>query len=141
MIGARARAWWPATLWAAAVIAVSSIPRLRVPFKMFPHADKLAHGLEYALLGVLLVFGLAREPRTRAWRPLLWVLAAFVVIAAFGALDEWHQSAVPGRDMSGWDWLADVAGALLGGTLGAWIWGRRRSTTTTTTSTTATEER
>jgi VanZ family protein len=95
-----------------------------VPITLFPHADKLAHGLEYALLGLLLVFGLAREPRTRAWRPLLWVLTAFVVVAAFGALDEWHQSAVPGREMSGWDWLADVAGALVGGTLGAWIWGR-----------------
>jgi VanZ family protein len=125
LIGARARAWWPATLWAAAVIAVSSIPRLRAPFTLFPHADKVAHGLEYALLGLLLVFGLSREPRTKAWRPLLWVLAAFAVVAAFGALDEWHQSAVPGRDMSGWDWLADAAGGLLGGALGAWIRGKR----------------
>jgi len=114
VIRARARAWWPATLWAAVVITLGSIPRFRAPFTLFPHADKVVHGFEYALLGFLLGFGLARDPRTRAWPALVKIGLVVAAIAAFGGLDEWHQSGIPGRDMSGWDWLADAAGGLLG---------------------------
>ena len=32
----------------------------------------------------------------------------------YGALDEWHQSLVPGRDVSVGDWVADSAGVILG---------------------------
>lgn len=32
--------------------------------------------------------------------------------AVYGALDEWHQSFVPGRDADFLDWTADVAGAI-----------------------------
>jgi len=39
----------------------------------------------------------------------------FVVLVAtlYGMSDEWHQSFVHGRDASGFDVLADAAGALL----------------------------
>jgi len=126
-MNARAKAWGPAALWAAVVIAVSSIPRLRVPFATFSWADKLAHAGEYAVLGLLLAFGLTRDPATRNWRALLRLAAVVLAVAAFGGLDEWHQSAIPGRDMSGWDWLADVLGGALGATLGTWIRARRRA--------------
>ena len=32
----------------------------------------------------------------------------------YGALDEWHQGFVPGRDASVGDWVADSAGVILG---------------------------
>jgi VanZ family protein len=114
VIRARARAWWPAVLWAAVVLALGSIPRMRSPIGTFPHMDKLVHGFEYGLLAFLLGFGLARDPRTSAWSAAVKLGLVVVAIAAFGGLDEWHQSAIPGRDMSGWDWLADVAGGILG---------------------------
>jgi VanZ family protein len=34
--------------------------------------------------------------------------------SAYGAIDEFHQSFVPGRDCNVWDWLADTLGAFLG---------------------------
>jgi VanZ family protein len=122
----RLLAWWPAALWAAIVVTVSSLPRLRVPLLLFRGSDKLAHGAEYALLGLLLVFGLARDPATRGLRRLLAVVIAAAGIAVFGGLDEWHQSWVPGREASVWDWAADVAGGALGAVLGARLWCRGR---------------
>ena len=41
-------------------------------------------------------------------------LAAFFLSAAYGASDEFHQYFVPGRDCSGFDLLADIAGSAAG---------------------------
>jgi hypothetical protein len=51
---------------------------------------------------------------------------AVLIVSAFGATDEWHQSFVPGRDCDVFDWLADTAGAALAVTLYVkWTWYRR----------------
>lgn len=71
--------------------------------------DKLAHLVEYALLGFLL----GRATERPGWA---WALAAL-----YGASDEFHQGFVPGREVSLWDWLADAAGA----GLGSWLSARR----------------
>jgi VanZ family protein len=44
------------------------------------------------------------------------VTAASVVlgVSLLGAVDEWHQSFIPGRSMSLPDWVADTAGATVG---------------------------
>jgi VanZ family protein len=41
-------------------------------------------------------------------------LVATSASAGWGALDEYHQSFVPGRDASPADWIADLAGAAAG---------------------------
>lgn len=66
--------------------------------------DKLAHFVEYAVLGFLLGKGLGR--------PLWW--AALLAAVAWGGIDEWHQSWVPLRDSSALDVAADGLGALIG---------------------------
>ena len=80
--------------------------------------DKLEHLAAYAVLGVLglrAFHGGLRVPR--AVPAALGVLLA----AAYGALDEWHQSWVLGRNSSVADWVADCAGAGLALLLvGAW---------------------
>lgn len=67
-----------------------------------PPWDKLAHTLEYALLGFLLSRAFSNPG------------AAFVIASLYGVSDEFHQSFVPGREASIGDWLADSLGAFAG---------------------------
>ncbi|MHB8875751.1 MAG: VanZ family protein [Myxococcaceae bacterium] len=111
-----------ALLYAGLIIYLSSHSQLPTPMPGFEGADKLAHALEYAGLGLLVTwtlgtFGCAQQ---RA------LVLGVVVSSLFGVTDELHQFFVPGRDCSVLDWVADSAG----GTLGAAAWffvSRRRS--------------
>jgi len=86
--------------------------------------DKLAHGGAFAGLAFLLCGSLACFWRTG---PALYA-SAVAVVAGYGVLDEVTQM-LANRTPDPWDWLADLAGAMLG-TLAfaaaAWIHGRRR---------------
>ena len=76
-----------------------------------PLADKLDHLAEFAVLGALL------RNAVSLYNPLPGVTPAMCVLtlgACYGALDELHQSLVPGRSMQLSDWLADVVGIALG---------------------------
>ena len=99
--------WLPALVWAALIFGVSSLGK--VPEAPSGIGDKHAHFAVYAVLAALLVWALtAAAPRRTTWRT-----AAFAVVLAtlYGVSDEWHQSFVPGREMSGLDLVADAAGA------------------------------
>ncbi len=71
---------------------------------------KLAHFSEYFLLGCFLCIFFQTFP-LKAWIPLLLSLA---VAVPYAALDEWHQSFVPGRGPGMRDVLIDSAGSLCG---------------------------
>jgi VanZ family protein len=97
-------AWWTATLvLIATIFYFSSRPGSEVGLPS--PWDKVAHFSSYAILGFF-----ASKASGSRWTG--WGIAA-----AYGMLDEWHQSFVPLRDASAWDWLADA----LGGWLGSWI--------------------
>lgn len=98
--------------WAALLFALSSLPGGRVPTSplSFPGDDKVVHAGVYAVLGGLLRVATGRTG------------AAVTLAAAYGASDEFHQSFVPGRDADVLDWLADVAGAVLGAAFAARAW-------------------
>jgi VanZ like family len=67
-----------------------------------PPWDKLAHFAYYGAIGALLAIALGRR----------WFLGALLFVALLGALDEWNQFYIPGRQSSFFDWLADVLGAV-----------------------------
>ena len=118
---------WAATLgWAAAIWVLSSQPSddLASPFFDIPHGDKLVHMVAFAVGGLLLASSL-RLTTAWEWR---WVLVLSVAaVAAFGVLDEWHQLYTPGRSGGDvFDWLADLAGAMVGGFSARPIHGRIR---------------
>lgn len=75
--------------------------------------DKVAHLIAYGLLAALLVRALARAD----WRRISArvVTGAIVVATVYGAIDEWHQSFVPGRTPEVADLVADFMGACLVG--------------------------
>jgi VanZ family protein len=72
--------------------------------------DKLLHVGAYTVFGFLCLratHGGIRKPS----RP--HVLLALLLAVGYAALDEWHQTVVPGRDPSALDWVADSVGAAL----------------------------
>ena len=85
------------------VILVSLVPTSGEP-STWP-VDKVGHFLAYAGMAVLALFSFAALPAR---------LVALVAAAGLGALLEWGQSSIPGRDMSWIDELANVFGLLAG---------------------------
>lgn len=95
---------WPWVLMVA-ISGVSGTSNPQLPGDFTVH-DKLAHFLVFGLLATTLI----RLPAFRAGR--WWMLLICIAVpSAFGGLDEWHQSWVPGRVMDVMDWLADTLGA------------------------------
>jgi VanZ family protein len=63
--------------------------------------DKVLHFCYFAVMALLFAHGVGRS----------WWGIALLLVPIIGALDEWHQFYVPGRDSSVWDWAADLIGA------------------------------
>ncbi len=80
--------------------------------------DKVAHFTAYAALA----FTLALWPKAETWQ--LHRLRTGIIIIAiasvYGGIDELHQSFVPGRDASVYDWIADTLGVGFGMAVFAW---------------------
>ena len=103
------RRWGLVVAWAAVILLSTSIPGPALP--PGPEgSDKLVHFAMYAVLGLLTIRAAFAHGR-RQGRTLATTL---VGIAAFAAVDEWHQGSVPGRFPDVADWVADVAGATVG---------------------------
>lgn len=108
---------WGLTIgWMGVIFLLSAQPQL--PQAPEPWLDvllkKTAHGLEYAILALLVRWTLRGHLVARAER---W---AWVWAVLYAVTDEWHQAWVPGRHPSGWDVLIDGLGAGMG------IWGAER---------------
>jgi VanZ family protein len=93
------------------IFTVSSIPNLRAPGPDFLPKDKIAHLVEYSILGALLFKGFGWSVSRSRLATFAFILA---VGASIGGLDEIYQSFVPGRTMSIYDWTADAIGTALG---------------------------
>jgi len=101
----------PALLFAGFIWFLSSQSNLPRP-KGILGWDKLQHFLAYGTLGIAVSLWI--HPAFWRRRPVLSLLITTLVCSAYGAVDEFHQFFVPGRDCSGWDWIADTLGACLG---------------------------
>ncbi|MFQ5692535.1 MAG: VanZ family protein [Nitrospinota bacterium] len=86
------------------------------PFAIFPHADKVFHATEYALLASLWLGALRRAgvggPEAAA--PSI----TFAICVLYALSDEFFQGFIPGRSSSAGDLLADGTGAALA--IGIW---------------------
>ena len=106
-------AWGPAAFWAGVIFYLSSLshPPGASFFEQLPAGDKLGHLILYGILGATLAHVHRLQGLPAAVLILLGVL--------YGASDEWHQSFVPGRDVSVFDWMADLVGV----STGFWLFG------------------
>lgn len=80
--------------------------------RFFVQMDKLWHLAEYAPYGWLWIRAVRGTFRKFSWLQ-AWV-AAFLAAVVVAALDEYFQSFVPMKFSSGWDCMADAAGAAAG---------------------------
>ena len=103
--------WLPPLLWAGLIFGLSSFTPTVPPVVDWPGLDKGVHMILFGVLAILLqrAFNL-RTPLTA------FAAASFsmIIVMLYGALDEWHQSFVPGRRPDSWDWVADSVGAIVG---------------------------
>jgi VanZ family protein len=99
----RLSAWVPVVLWAGLIFALSSISDLGTGLGTWDLVlRKLAHIVEYAILGALVYRAVGREP------------AAISLASLYAATDEVHQSFVSGREGSPVDWAVDTVGVVAG---------------------------
>jgi VanZ family protein len=131
--------WWPALVWACLIWTFSTgafttqhTSRYIVPLLhwLFPHLEwdtllaihqsirKCAHVAEYFVFSLLILRGLRAGKKERH---LGRALAAIAIVAAYAALDEFHQSFVPGRGASVWDVLLDASGGVAAQLLAALV--------------------
>ena len=97
------RLWAPVVLWAAVIFAFSSVPDLGTGLGTWDLTlRKLAHVVEFALLGALLLRAMREE------------LPALALGVAYAASDELHQHFVEGRLASPLDVLIDTVGVAIG---------------------------
>lgn len=107
-------ALWAGAIWIASERGAKAIQSdaastvRRAPDAVLELAAVGGHVVEFSVLGALLAWAL---PVRHAWlrRGLAWGLTT-----AYGAIDEWHQSWVPGRFPSVFDVVVDSSSGLVG---------------------------
>lgn len=107
-----------ALLWATLIWTASS-QQGDVGLPPGPLTAVLFNGMHVVLFGGLatLVFAALQRVAPSQQRG---HLVAVLLACGWGALDEWHQSSVPGRCASAWDLLTDCASAVLAVGLASW---------------------
>jgi VanZ family protein len=95
--------WLPVVAWAALIFVLSAQPDLTTGLGIWDTIlRKLAHMVEYAIFGALLL------------RALSVPVSAVAAGVAYAITDEFHQSFVPGRSASPDDVAIDAVGVLIG---------------------------
>jgi VanZ family protein len=123
--------WWPVLVWGAAMSGFSTagfssehtshyiIPFLRW---LLPHASpstldlihhyirKSAHFSEYFVFSLLVLRAICAG---HAGSHLRWALVSILLVIGYAALDEFHQSFVPGRTALVTDVMIDACGGIV----------------------------
>ena len=104
--------WLPALAWAGVIFFVSAQPKETFDrLGLTGHLLSIGgHFISFGLLMFLTALALYYGSKL----PSKYILVtAFVLVALYGLSDEYHQSFVPGRTATLWDWLVDLLGALV----------------------------
>lgn len=117
---------WLAVIFAAVVIALSSLPGPSLPDLGGFSLDKVLHFSQYAVLGYLVTrgWGPGRDPGSSSTGS--WLLG--ILLLCFAALDEFHQKWIPGRSVELLDWLADACGVTTSFFIAIWVNRHRNKT-------------
>jgi len=103
--------WLPVLGYVTLIFLLSSVSELPGR-RLLPHMDKVAHFVEYGILGFLVARAFRHSQIYFVTR--FWLGLAIIAALAVGFLDEWYQNTVPGRERSSLDFVADAVGVLFG---------------------------
>ncbi len=102
-------AWGPVVIWALVLAGLSRLTAVPAPLEpLTVLSDKVIHFGLYTVMGAALAWARAvgrRDPPH---------LAMMALGSLYGALDEFHQSFVPGRTPEVGDWVANTLGVVAG---------------------------
>ena len=120
----------PVLVWMGVIFGGSSIGSLpRVGGKATDGvAHRVAHLIEFAVLGTLTLRAVSKGRHTKRE-----LIVTVIMVALYGASDEFHQRFTPGRSSEGIAVVFDVAGGLIGAGLW-WVRASRLSKRRDTTS-------
>jgi VanZ family protein len=104
--------WALFVIWLGILFFFSSSESPKDMPTLLPHQDKVIHFVFYAGGACALAGALARSFGLRG---LALVVLTILALSLAGALDEYNQQFVPGRQgMDPYDWAADILGAACG---------------------------
>lgn len=101
----------PMILVMGTIFFLSHKPGDEIELPSFAHSDLVAHALIYGMLGGAILY--AWSDSFRASFPLRVAVYTVIACLLYGISDEFHQSFIPGRYVSGMDVAADTMGAVL----------------------------
>ena len=102
-------AWGPVVVWALVLAGLSRLTEVPQPLEPLTIlSDKVIHFGLYSVMGAALAWVRVVGPRNPPH------LALVALGSLYGALDEFHQSFVPGRTPEVSDWVANTLGVLAG---------------------------
>ncbi len=95
--------------YAATIFLVSSKDTSKVP--LFPHVDKVIHGIEFGILSTLICWSISSGHIGA--KSIYRIVLPITLASIYGATDEYHQSFTPHRSVEFLDWVADTTGATI----------------------------
>lgn len=105
--------WTTVIAWGATILWLSSLTPSELPRVAFLTWDKLNHFAAFAVGGWLAASALHTSRPHGS--PAVAAAAAILLVAGFGAFDEFRQLYTPGRTGADlYDWIADFLGTVAG---------------------------
>jgi len=95
------------------IFTESSIPGDKLPKAEFEYSDKFIHAAIYFILYILFFYSLKYQTKSVKLHRFSFEFALIFTVL-YGATDEIHQYFVPNRSCEFYDWIADIAGAVIG---------------------------
>ncbi len=94
------------TLFIATSLPSKALPKIAI-------SDKFEHLFAYMILGILLYLTFKVQEKFSVLNKHGFIITVSV-LAFYGLFDELHQMLIPGRYCETWDFIADVAGGIIG---------------------------
>ncbi len=106
------RFWLPPIIWGALIFSVSArtVPQVSQVYAVDFTVHKLAHVIEYGILGILIYRALKQEKISKKEA----IIYAIIIACFYGFTDEFHQSFTPHRTTRLRDVFIDTIGASVG---------------------------